>query len=356
MSNPSQTRRRGRPARPSFRVVTWNIGGAKYFGLPEISTAESSYTRSDFQQTLNSDLQRLTRDFQPDVILMQETVRFGSASHPYDLIQVECLPDYHYDMSIAIDTINQSHPQKWDRYRPFWPEGTYLAQGYGILWRNELHHAAIWEFEGSRGAKLQKEIVRLETGLFTGSRDTEPRLAVVYHFIFELGENTLDVFLVNLHLTTINGEREGSPQKDVAASRVRRQQLETVVNGVVSRYNDWAREKCRKEGTKRMPSVWVIGGDFNCMPSSPEIIGMKGVNFIDLNPNKGSGTKGSSVPILEATITLDYLFAGPAFYSLDPYLAELGLNVNPLPLAQYCVSDHFPVLADVPIVPMREEE
>ncbi len=50
------------------------------------------------------------------------------------------------------------------------------------------------------------------------------------------------------------------------------------------------------------------------------------------------------------------LFVGPAYYSLDPYLAELALNVNPLPLAQYCVSDHFPVLADVPIVPMLKED
>jgi len=205
---------------------------------------------------------------------------------------------------------------------------------------------------------VAKEIVRLETGLFTGSRDTEPRLAVVVHFIIDSHDKPLDIFVVNLHLTTLKGEREGSPDKDAAAARVRRQQIDVVANGIVSRYNEWAAEKVKEEKKKdkqfkRMPAVWVIGGDFNCMPLSPEISAMGQMNFIDLSPHKGPGTKGDHVPIVDATITLDYLFAGPAYYSLDPYLAKIATDRNPTPLEPYKVSDHFPVLADVPL-PSKE--
>jgi endonuclease/exonuclease/phosphatase family metal-dependent hydrolase len=333
----------------TFRVVTWNIGGAKFLDLPVQPTPESPYTREMFRDDLHDALNRLTRDFRPDVILLQEIVRFGSL--PDDLIEIAKIPGYYYAPSVAIDTVNQAHPQKWAKYydRDKWPEGTYLAQGYGLLWRQTLPHAAIWDFAGQTGSTLEKEIVRIETGLFTGSRDTEPRIAVVTHFISEFQGKPLDIFVINLHLTTLKGEREGSPSKDVAASRVRQQQLEVVANGVVSRYNEWVADRRQKD--KRLQAIWVLGGDFNCMPNAPEIKALERMNFIDLNPTKGSGTKGTTVPVERATITLDYLFAGPAYFSIDPYLAIQATNANPLPLSQYRVSDHFPVLADVPIIP-----
>jgi len=351
-----------------FSVVTWNVAGAKFLEFPENIPKNplKTYpmTRGQFQESLHAALKRLTQEFNPDVIMLQEIVRYGRPNNPNDLIQVAEIPGYYYDASIAISTTDQSHPQKWDKYFGYidqgktkrnWEPGTYLSQGYGILWREGLRHASIWDFKGDSGSRISKEIVRLETGLFTGSRDTEPRLAVVTHFIIDFHDKELDIFVVNLHLTTLKGEREGSPDKDVTASRVRLQQLNTVVNGIVSRYNEWVPGKI-KEAKKndpnftRVPAVWVLGGDFNCMPQSSEIAAMEQMNFIDLNPHKGSGTKGSTVPIETATIALDFLFAGPAYYSLDPYLAKIATENNPLPLKQYRVSDHFPVLADVPIV------
>ncbi|HLO34279.1 MAG TPA: endonuclease/exonuclease/phosphatase family protein [Anaerolineales bacterium] len=336
----------------TFRVVTWNIGGAKFFNLPVKSIEGSPYTREDFRRDLHEALNSLTHHFQPDVVLLQEIVRFGNT--PKDLIDIERIPGYYYAPTIAIDTVNQSHPLKWTKYYDDsqWEKGTYLAQGYGLLWRQTLTHAATWDFAGQTGPDIEKEIVRIETGLFTGSRDTEPRIAVIAHFIIDFQGRPLDIFIINLHLTTLKGEREGSPNKDIAASQVRQQQLEIVTHGVVSRYNEWVAEK-RKQ-SKRLPAIWVLGGDFNCMPSAPEIKALEGANFIDLNPAKGTGTKGTTVPIEKATITLDYLFAGPAYYSIDPYLAMQAIRANPLPLAQYRVSDHFPILADVPIIPPHE--
>ena len=343
----------------TFRVVTWNIGGAKFLKLPAKPTKESPHIREDFRRDLHNALTRLIHDFKPDVVLLQEIVRFG---HPIEeLIEIDKINNvienenkyegYYYAPCVAIDTINQSHPQKWKKYyeNNNWGKDTYLAQGYGILWKKDLKHAAIWDFDGRHGPNIEKEIVRIKTGLFTGSRDTEPRIAVVAHFVIDFDNKPLDIFTINLHLTTLKGEREGSPDKDIAASKIRHQQLEIVANGVVSRYNEWV-AKHPNQGNRR-PAIWVLGGDFNCMPSAPEIKSLERINFIDLNPAKGAGTKGTGFPIKQATITLDYLFAGPAYYSIDPYLAVHATGANPTPLAQYRVSDHFPILADVPIIP-----
>jgi len=341
-----------------FRLLTWNVGGGKFL-------AKNQNERGAFRDELNTALLELVRAHKPHVVLLQEVVQYekswtngqyntpGASGTPgrkpiLDLENLVCeIPGYYYDFSVAIDTNSQSHPLKWQKYRDKggWPTKAYLAQGYGLLWHEDLEHAPIWGIKGSVGHPIEKEIIRAETGLFTGSRDTEPRLAVVVHFVLDRGSKPLDVFVVNLHLATLTGEREGSPAKDITASEIRQQQLNIVTNGIVSRYNEWVKQ----EKLDREPAVWVLGGDFNCMPLSPEIMGLVQRNFIDLNPAKGGGTKGREVPIKCATITLDYLFAGPAYYALDPYVVVSQLKNNPSPLDIYRVSDHFPVRADLPL-------
>jgi endonuclease/exonuclease/phosphatase family metal-dependent hydrolase len=291
----------------------------------------------------------LCEDHKPDFVVLQEIVRYGDPARPQDLLKK--VPGYHFDASIAIDTANHSHPTKWKKYfkNGGWPADTYLAQGYGILWREDIEHASIWDFDPHLGARIEKEIVHLDTGLFTGNRDTEPRLAVVTHFIVQTGNGPLDVFIINLHLATLKGEREGSPRKDNAASKTRQRQIDLVMYGIISRYNEWSQENLQNQGIKRLPAIWILAGDFNCTPNSPEIGGIQRMNFIDLNPNKASGTKGKGVPIQRATITLDYIFAGPVYHALDPYLVKKEVEANPTPFTQFQVSDHFPVFAEVPI-------
>jgi endonuclease/exonuclease/phosphatase family metal-dependent hydrolase len=332
-----------------IQIITWNIGGAKYLELPEHNVGGIS--RQDFSLELNKALKKLCEDYKPDFVVLQEVVKYGDDPlHSHDLLKK--VPGYHYDASIAIDTVNQSHPNKWEKYfeKGDWESGSYLAQGYGILWREDIKHASIWDFTPVEGAKIEKEIVHLDTGVFTGDRDTEPRLAVVTHFIIQINNRPQDIFIVNLHLATLKGERGGSPNKDNTASKIRQGQIDVVMNGIVSRYNEWSVENLQKQGLVRPPAVWIFAGDFNCMPNSPEISNIQRMNFIDLNPNKGSGTKGKGVPIRRATITLDYIFAGPAYYALDPYFVKKEIERNPTPLTQFQVSDHFPVFAEVPIV------
>jgi endonuclease/exonuclease/phosphatase family metal-dependent hydrolase len=331
-----------------IRIITWNIGGAKFLGLPEGNTQQIG--RQIFSQELNKAIRKLCEDHRPDFVVLQEIVKYGDPARPQDLLKK--VPGYHYDASIAIDTANHSHPTKWEKYikKGDWSLNTYLAQGYGILWRENIEHASIWDFTPHLGPKIEKEIVHLDTGLFTGNRDTEPRLAVVTHFIIQTQGSPLDIFIINLHLTTLKGEREGSPNKDNDASKTRQGQIDIVMNGIVSRYNEWMRENLQKHGLDRQPAIWILAGDFNCMPNSPELGSIQRMNFIDLNPNKGSGTKGKGVLLKKATITLDYIFAGPAYYALDPYFVRKEIEGNPTPFTQYRVSDHFPVFAEVPIV------
>jgi endonuclease/exonuclease/phosphatase family metal-dependent hydrolase len=330
-----------------IRVITWNIGGAKFLGLP--ADNPEGMSRPEFRLALNKAIIKLCEDHQPDFVVLQEIVRYGDPAHPQDLL--EKVPGYHFDTSIAIDTINHSHPTKWKKYikEGKWDVDTYLAQGYGILWRENIEHAAIWDFAGRSGPKIEKEIVHLDTGLFTGNRDTEPRLAVVTHFIVRANSEPMDIFIVNLHLTTLKGEREGSPNKDDNASKTRQAQIDLVMHGIVSRYNEWVKDELKKRGIERPPAVWILAGDFNCMPTSPEIGSIQRMNFIDLNPNKASGTKGKGVPLKKATITLDYIFAGPAYYALDPYFVRKEIEGNPTPFTHYQVSDHFPIIAEIPI-------
>lgn len=330
-----------------IRIITWNIGGAKFLGLPEGNGHHIG--RENFSQELNKAIRKLCDDHRPDFVVLQEIVKYGDPTRPQDLLKK--VPGYFFDSSIAIDTTNHSHPTKWAKYvkRGGWLPDAYLAQGYGILWREDIEHASIWDFAPHLGPRIQKEIVHLDTGLFTGNRDTESRLAVVTHFIIQSHNSPLDIFIVNLHLTTLKGEREGSPNKDSAASKTRQGQIDVVMHGIVSRYNEWVSDNLQKQGMERQPAVWILAGDFNCMPNSPEISSIQGMNFIDLNPNKGSGTKGKGVPIKKATITLDYIFAGPAYYALDPYFVGKEIEGNPTPFTQYRVSDHFPVFAEVPI-------
>ena len=89
------------------RLITWNIGGAKYLELPAAK-------REKFRADLNRALAKLVHDHKPDFVVLQEVVRFKRAdamSRMTDL--VEAPTGYFYDGAVAIDTENQGHPTKW---------------------------------------------------------------------------------------------------------------------------------------------------------------------------------------------------------------------------------------------------
>lgn len=300
--------------------------------------------RPTYRETLQKELRELIQTYSPDVILMQEVVRYEEGEKECELITP---PDgYAFQSSIAINSIHQNHPLKWDSIRTsgMWPKESYLGQGNAILWKKDLQHSSIWELDQNTynsAEHIVEEKVRIDTGLFTGYRDTEPRIAVVYHFV----KNDRDIFIVNVHLTTLRGEREGLPAIDAKGSELRQNQISIILEGIVSRYNEWRKSKTTSSRQKN--PLWILGGDFNATPNSVEIQKMEEMSFIDIAPVKGLGTKrkkSSNQP----SITVDYIFAGPTYHAFNPHeLSEKMYRCEPdyRPTS----SDHYPVIATIEI-------
>jgi endonuclease/exonuclease/phosphatase family metal-dependent hydrolase len=216
------------------------------------------------------------------------------------------------------------------------------------------------------------EQVNLDSGLYFGDRDTEPRAALIAHLIKNPKTNDgkllkpLDIFVINVHLTTIMKEREGIPKKDKEATEIRLDQLKTIFDGIISRYNLWKAsgflnrgeeryfDNPEEKSIKRYQPIWIIAGDFNFTPESLEYEVIKRMNFVDVVPNKGSGTKSSGRGN-KASLTLDYIFAGPNFISLDPFIIEKGIDDNEVD-HQTKASDHYPIWATIPIEIKEKDE
>jgi endonuclease/exonuclease/phosphatase family metal-dependent hydrolase len=348
-----------------FTVLNWNIGGAKYL-------QEEQTERKKTRKQLNNTLQDLMKKHKPHVVTLQEIVRYGTSKEDAKDI-IDPPPTYRYYSFPLIDSDRLSSKAKWNKVKRLghWHSNTFFAQGNAILLRNDVPHFPVWDLSASseRGLGKQRhfiEQVNLETGLYFGNRNTEPRAALVAHFMYNYKAGTgkpLDIFVINLHLTTLMMEREGIPEIDLEASRIRLYQLNVVIRGIVSQYNKWKRQgyperdkprrKKRWETFDRYEPVWILAGDFNFTPESLEYETMKRMNFIDVVPQKGSGTKakGAGKP---ATLVVDYIFAGPKFISLDPLIAEAGIKNNKV---DHDVegSDHYPMFAKIPLAIPEEE-
>lgn len=343
-----------------FSVCNWNIAGAKFLELPREAREQH---RDQIHKELGGVIGLHKK---PQVLTLQEVVRFGSSPETAeDIIRADVFPDYSIHVFPLIDTHRLSSNAKWQKVikRGGWDAGTYFAQGNAMMFRNDTPHSPVWDLRSfppeSHPNRHFIEQVNLESGLYFGDRDTEPRAILVSHFIVRTPEKDrpLDIFVVSVHLTTLTGEREGIPEVDVLASRIRMSQLDVVFTGIISRYNSWRQRGYLVRGEKwplregetdrRYPPVWVLAGDFNFTPESLEYQAIHHMNFMDIIPQKGTGTKASGLG-RDATLTLDYVFAGPKFISLDPLIIQGEINSNRVN-HHTTVSDHYPMVAKVPL-------
>jgi len=337
-----------------FKILNWNIAGGKYLEEPEEK-------RNKFREEMNYELQRLLNRYKPDVVTLQEIMKYGEDRK--DIL--DPIDGYDFHPFPLIDTESLSVRAKWNKLERSgnWKKGTCFAQGNGFLFRKGIPHQPVWDLpkEGTNKPRVERqnyvEKVSLESGLYFGDRDTEPRAALVAHFVYNPGGKPLDIFVINLHLTTLTTEREGVPEIDRKATSIRLAQLDIVFNGIISRWNCWRRGGFRERGEHREPDswesfdreepLWILAGDFNSTETSPEYKTLQDLNFMDMIPvNKGTGTKASGTG-KEATLTLDYVFAGPKFLALDPLFTEPKLKRNSV--LDIRVSDHFPMNAIIPI-------
>ncbi len=351
-----------------LRMLNWNVGGAKFLETPEESDKQK------FRDDLNLELQKLIKTNPPDVITLQEVVEYNKPGELKTSI-IDSLEGYRYYSCTLLDNIRYPYVSKWRNVRGKgnWPKGSYFAQGNAILWREELLHFPVFslpkiDVEPDNENHVQDVI--LMSGLYFGDRNTEPRVAMVSHFMIvddsKQGKYSipLDVFIVNLHLTTLKREREGVPRVDKEASEIRSAQLDIILDGIISRYNDWRqsgyrfrdeeREEESDETFIRFSPIWIICGDFNFTPESLEYAKMQRMNFVDIFPNKGNGTKGKGVGS-EATLTVDYIFAGPKFIALEPTITDKAIENNPPPNIDIMVSDHYPMFGHVTLTTLSRK-
>ena len=67
--------------------------------------------------------------------------------------------------------------------------------------------------------------------------------------------------------------------------------------------------------------------------------------------SKGRGTKASGNG-KDPTLTLDYVFAGPKFVSLDPAISPEFVQNKVIRDSEVRASDHYPVLSTMYLTPL----
>jgi endonuclease/exonuclease/phosphatase family metal-dependent hydrolase len=371
----------------ALKILNWNVGGAKYLELKSKkprphSPGQEFECREEYREAFNHALRGLLREQgRPHVVCLQEIVQYDESgrSAPRHRKQIiDSIEGYTYYPRTLIDTEQFGAGAKWVKVMANGGWGhdpqPFFAQGNAFLVRDDCQYFPMWSLpkrdvtratypaciDAQRRLRSGIERVDLHPGLYFGDRNTEPRAAFVLHLVLWPEEGgVLDVFVVNLHLTTLKGEREGIPDVDEKASEIRLNQLKVVIDNCVSQYNSWRgngyklRENlghlnARLDTTERHNPVWVLAGDFNFTRESAEYVYLTRRNFVDIvapDPTKAAGLGK------DPTIALDYVFAGPRYYSVKPRPSEDDLRWNKVVVNEELrVSDHYPIVATVPIV------
>ncbi len=334
-----------------INIMSWNIAGAKVFGKlnPQPDTVAKDYIK-EYHQVWENEVKNYFSSHVgssnlPDIILLQECIGFIDNRVPDNIskrwisgkeILDSIFNDYECFFFPALSSTKNPHPRKWDKYRKgdkYLPEFIEAQQGYGLcvknknmlrkLWtKNPLeneHHDKDYELDTIENEKYEScfQAIPISTGLYLGTRDTEPRLAILGRM--KLNPNKYLNF-VNLHLTTLKGEREGKIRINQQSSQIRMNQINLILNFIISAYQE--SDLYRINSNIRNEDIWVVAGDFNSIPESQEISLMKEVGFIDGNVNKKliapelkhynakEGTKWSLDNENLPPIALDYIFCG----------------------------------------------
>ena len=359
------------PITTKLKLINWNIGGAKYLELREKKDVQrGEKSREKFKDELNKALEFILST-NPHIVTLQEVTMYeehGNKKNAECIIKPTTIIDYDLIDYMLIDTERHSHQGKWNKIieKGGWDRDAFFAQGNAILVRKDITEQMhpIMSLPGhgvtytkwldaniAAGSKLESSeigksvpiptfppvatnISRVEdiyvfSGLYFGNRDTEPRAASVIHLTIDDPQNDntpRDIFVINTHLTTLTTEREGVPSIDKEASKKRLVQLDIIMDGIISEYNIWRKDEYKIRGEKafrldeetetRSNPIWLIAGDFNFTPDSKEYREIIAQNFTDLIKDHARGTKSHGLG-KDPRLTVDYVFAGPLFGSID---------------------------------------
>jgi endonuclease/exonuclease/phosphatase family metal-dependent hydrolase len=227
---------------------------------------------------------------------------------------------------------------KWNRFRQgggaqqFIPEDIEAQQGYGVCVREAGQLRRLWVDQANPNVDADRptaqahydlcfEAIHTTTGSYLGNRDTEPRLVVLGRLKLPDGAGMRYANVLNLHLTTLRGEREGNIRLDRRGSRTRLQQLDLILDNIISAYQEAKEHRLPRTAPNQKEDIWIMAGDFNATQDSEELELVRRVGFVDGNLDKSLedatgtfqdqiGTKWSlSRPTAPPTAT-DYILCG----------------------------------------------
>jgi len=331
--------------------MSWNMAGAKMLEHldPPPGPVAGSYTTA-FRDAWDSSIApwlSTPPDAGPDIILLQECIGFEDLSagptgrwQSGRTILEAIFPGYECFFFPSVTSRKNPHPGKWKRFESDnthagIPNDIDAQQGYGICIREGLGSRTIWiPYKDAHDAPVDADLpgpgchscfesIGFTPGLYLGSRDTEPRVVLMGRTRLESGGESRYLNYLNVHLNTLTGEREGSIRLNRMASSSRLQQIDLILDNVVSAYQEARQYKMPASITGGKEDIWIIGGDFNASYDAEEIEHIRRTGFIDAVPDKRihdadpespyhdqTGTKwsiqGGGIP----AVVLDHIFCG----------------------------------------------
>ncbi len=285
----------------SLKLMTYNIGGGR------------KNLGSHFGEIVE-----IIKQEQPDILGVQEAVEWSTLdgeniSQPKSIIE-DGLTDYHYFFGPTLAMRENFHTQK-----------ELFVYGIFNSWQNWQQGNALfsrWPFVrlGDSNKPGQPENIPLYRTLYAGSRDTDPRYAILARI--DLG--FAKIFVLTTHLTTLNGERgpQEIPRKSEEAQALRWEQCERILN-------------LTRTFILEKNEILIILGDLNAVPNEPGILSSlenKG-GLVRLIPNNNVGTH------LKVAEPVDHILIYPGNYHIK-YSCKVINN-------EFVASDHNPVVAEI---------
>ena len=294
-----------------LRVVTYNLGG----GIKQYKGALETMPLAQ-QEAMTS----LIRKFEADVLCVQEVAQY---------IDAEGLQ--HSMVDYIRDAGNYAHylyGETLSMKRHMQVKKDMMVDGlFNDWWDWSKGNALFSRYEFARLGDPKKTGFPRNVPIFQplsyeGSRDSDPRYVIIGRI-----QHPPYPYVVNLHLTTLMGERPPRAWDDIrdAARLTRHQQL--------MRMMDLVRRNIIEKG-----EPLILAGDFNAIPDEYTIREFleKECSFVRLKPRNNVATHAVAGMV-------DHIFFSPA-NRLEGYECWIENRKT-----TRMVSDHLPVIADLSI-------
>ncbi|MGI6250225.1 MAG: endonuclease/exonuclease/phosphatase family protein [Anaerolineaceae bacterium] len=291
-----------------LKVMTLNLGGGvkNFTGSPVASAWKTDAILS------------LISDIQPDVLGVQEVAQYIDADGTMHSMVDQINAGSSFGNCFYGETLSmKKHLQiKKDlMIKGLFNDWYDWSKGNGLFSRIPFARLSDGKKDGS-----PRNVPLFQPLSYEGTRDTDPRFAILTRLKQEPYP-----FLINLHLTTLVGERSKNAWQEVVdAAVIARQQQIAKVLGLMEEH----------VLLKGLP--FILMGDFNAEPQEYTLRGMleEEKQFVRLVPEKAIDTHVHAGSV-------DHIFFFPA-----NRLIEYRCRVVNSETA-HAVSDHLPVVADL---------